>query len=49
MAKTKKKKEMIGEEEYSFLRNYNYSLIKEFKHPFGNFREVLYKRCEKDA
>jgi len=31
-----------------FLRNCNYSLIKEFKHPFGNFREILYQRCGKE-
>lgn len=33
----------------SFLKNYNYSLIKEIRHPFGNFREVLYKGCEEVA
>jgi FkbM family methyltransferase len=33
----------------SFLRDRNYSLIKGFKHPFGNFRDILYQRCEKCA
>lgn len=33
----------------SFLKNCNYSLIKEIWHPFGNFREVLYKGCEEVA